>query len=81
MQFQKGKKTLFAFSRMAKNQFLHQKSLKIAFLVVLNVFLVQKIDFLPWQKMYFCTFKIALFLILEHYAKSKYMKTDLSFNI
>ncbi len=45
VQFQKCKKALFAFSKMAKNQFLHQKKVKIAFLVVLSFFLVQKNDF------------------------------------
>merc|ERR1719510_418901 len=48
----KVQKTLFAFSKMAKNQFLHQKkNPKIAFLVVLNFFLVQKLIF--FCKMFF----------------------------
>ena len=58
-----------------KSIFVPEKSLKttknpvffspnIAILVVLNFFLVQKIDFLPFLKlqiMFFCTFAIALF--------------------
>ena len=51
VQFQKYKKTLFAFSKMAKNQFSDWK--KTRFLVVLKFFLV--------QKLIFCTFEIALF--------------------
>ena len=44
--------------------FCTRKKFKIAFLVLLNFFLVQKLIFLPFlklQKMCFCTFKIALF--------------------
>ena len=64
VQFQKCKKALFAFSKMAKNQYLHQKkSLKLQ-KMQFNLFSGAKIDFLPFlkmQKMCFCTFEIALF--------------------
>ena len=40
------KKTLFAFSKMAKNQFLHQKkSLKLPKMQFSDFFLVQKLIF------------------------------------
>ena len=59
------KNIICIFKNDKKNQFLHQKkSQKIAFCVVLNFFLVQKLIFLPFlklQKMWFCTFEIALF--------------------
>jgi len=58
----KVQKTLFAFSKMAKNQFLHQKkNPKIAFLVVLNFFLVQKLIFFALFENAKCFFEIALF--------------------
>ena len=57
MQFQKYKNTLFAFSKMAKKSiFAPEKSPKIAFLVVLNFFLVQELIFCHFWKCKKCVF-------------------------
>ena len=75
VQFQKCKKALFAFSKMAKNQFLQpEKSLKLPKILFFpskncifgnfKLFSGAKIDFMPFlrmQLMLFCTFEIALF--------------------
>ena len=62
--FKSKKKIIFIFKNDKKSIFAPEKSPKIAFLVVLNFFLVQKLFFLPFlklQKMRFCTFEIAPF--------------------
>ena len=64
VQFQKCKKALIAFSKMAKNQFLHLKMFKITKNAIFGLFSGAKIDFLPFLKMQImllCTFEIALF--------------------
>ena len=65
VQFQKYKNTLFAFSKMVKNKFLHQKKVqKLHFWYSFKLFSGTKMCFLPFLKMqimFICTFEIALF--------------------
>ena len=62
--FKSTKTHILLFQKWQKINFCTRKMFKIAFLVVLNFFLVQKLIFLPFlklPKMCFCTFEIAFF--------------------
>ena len=70
MQFQKNKKTFFAISKMAKNQFLHIKKPLTTKNAIFGLFSGAKIDFFYhfWncKKCVFVLLKLHFFPILEH---------------
>ena len=71
--FKSAKKHYLHFQKWQKINFCTRKKFKIAFLVVLNFFVVQKLIFCHFwncKKCVFVLLKLHFFLILEHCASS-----------
>ena len=78
--FKSTKTHFLQFQKWQKINFCTRKKFKIAFLVVLNFFLVKKIDFFAIfeiAKMCFCTFEIALFSNFRALCAKDLFKVDL----